>query len=183
MFAYLLTCLGVAVSAVVMPKSDPRKAAIASFEKVCMGKIDPKFFMKAIMKAKCPKGVAGPGHATKSAKERLKGKDTLFFEDFEHGLGEWRGKNGAKTPHSAVITTDPDPSHKHVLHTRKCTGGGDAFSAATMKCTLKEPCVVEYDHKGRVWQGFANGYPGSHTWSATPAKYKGTCLACTPRNV
>jgi hypothetical protein len=90
----------------------------------------------------------------------------------------WRGKGGAKKPYSAVLGVDPDPTHKHFLRPTKCTGGGDAFSMATIKCSLAKPCVVEYDYKGELWQGFSTGYPGSHTWSATvDPKYAGSHIA------
>ena len=151
---------------------DQRKRTVTGFHKKCLSKANPLVLLVAIMKAQCPSGVAGPSHLPRSKK----GPDTLFFEDFESSspLSAWKGKNGASKPHSAAITVDPDPSRKHVLHITKCTGGGDAFSAATMECTLAKPCVVEYDHKGRIWQGFANGFPGSHTWSATPKAYTGS---------
>ena len=40
--------------------TDKRKATILSFEKQCVSSQDPKFFVKAIMAAKCPKGVKKP---------------------------------------------------------------------------------------------------------------------------
>ena len=35
-------------------------------------------------------------------------------------------------------------------------------------CTPQFPCSVSYYTKGRLWQGFADGYSGNHVWSATP---------------
>jgi len=47
--------------AAIMPAAnDKRKAAIFGFEKTCVAGQDPKFFVKAIMAAKCPKGVKKP---------------------------------------------------------------------------------------------------------------------------
>ena len=37
-------------------KPDPRRGNIVDFSKTCLSKIDAKFFLNAIMKAKCPKG-------------------------------------------------------------------------------------------------------------------------------
>ena len=41
---------------VIMPPNDPRRKDIEGFEQLCFSKADPAFFLKAIMKAKCPKG-------------------------------------------------------------------------------------------------------------------------------
>ena len=49
-----------------------------------------------------------------------------------------------------------------------CDSGGDAFSEATMMCTPQFQCAVSFYTKGRAWQGFADGFPGNHVWSATP---------------
>eukprot|EP01047_Picozoa_sp_COSAG01_P071829 COSAG01_NODE_11257_length_1971_cov_2.328526_2_plen_197_part_00 len=41
---------------VIMPSvTDPRRLGILRFESRCVRSVDPKFFMKAIMKAQCPK--------------------------------------------------------------------------------------------------------------------------------
>ena len=37
-------------------KPDPRRSSIVGFSKTCLNKLDGKFFLKAIMHAKCPKG-------------------------------------------------------------------------------------------------------------------------------
>ena len=37
-------------------KPDPRRNSILGFSKTCLSKLDGKFFLKAIMHAKCPKG-------------------------------------------------------------------------------------------------------------------------------
>ena len=86
----------------------------------------------------------------------------------------WRGKSG-KAPESAVIVDDPggDPAHGKVLATMGCGSAGDAFSVNTMDCSLEAPCLVEYDTKGRAWQGFSDAYPGNHIWTATPSDYEG----------
>ena len=54
-----------------------------------------------------------------------------------------------------------------------CGSAGDAFSVDTMDCSLEAPCLVEYDTKGRAWQGFSDAYPGNHIWTATPSDYEG----------
>ena len=96
----------------------------------------------------------------------------LLQEDFESGL-EKRGKNGEGAPETAVIVQDSDPAHGNVLQTQGCIGGGDAFSMNTMDCSIAAPCLVEYDAKGRIWQGFSDGYPANHIWTATPTSYEG----------
>ena len=41
---------------VLMPSvTDPRRLDILRFESSCVRSVDPKFFLKAIMKAQCPK--------------------------------------------------------------------------------------------------------------------------------
>jgi hypothetical protein len=91
--------------------------------------------------------------------------DALFFEDFESGLSNWHGKLGIGGPETAVITdiSSTDPDRGHVMQTTSCTSGGDAMSAATFQCSARNPCLVEYDMKGRAWQGFSDDYPGKDT--------------------
>ena len=36
-------------------KVDPRRGGMMHFSKVCFSKLDPKYFLRAIMNAKCPK--------------------------------------------------------------------------------------------------------------------------------
>ena len=46
-----------------------------------------------------------------------------------------------------------------------------AFSSATFKCNAASPCAVQFDVKAAVgthlWQGFANGFAGAHSWTMT----------------
>ena len=74
---------------------------------------------------------------------------------------------------SVAVGTNTFGGHGNVLRLNACSSGGDAFSVATVDCSLAAPCLVEYDTKGRAWQGFSDGFPGNHLWSATPVAYDG----------
>jgi hypothetical protein len=90
----------------------------------------------------------------------------LFFEDFESGLTQWRGKSNS-VPETAVVGCDPSGQHSgDVMHITGCSAGGDAFSLPGFHCSLANPCFVAYDAKGNPWQGFSDGFPGNHIWTA-----------------
>lgn len=54
--------------------------------------------------------------------------NTLFHDDFESGLGKWRGPSG-DAPTTAIIA-DGGHGHGSVLEVQSCAWGGDAFSTA-----------------------------------------------------
>lgn len=62
---------------------------------------------------------------------------------------------------SVAVGTNALGGHNNVLRLNGCSSGGDAFTVATMDCTPENPCLVEYDTKGRAWQGFSDGFPGA----------------------
>ena len=53
-----------------------------------------------------------------------------------------------------------------VLKMDDCVGEGDAFTLETMTCSTMFPCKVSFWFLGLAWQGFADGFPGRHVWSA-----------------
>ena len=60
-----------------------------------------------------------------------------------------------------------------VLKANSCVSSGNMFSAATVLCTAELPCSVSFYAKSagastQVWQGFANDFPGAHSWVVTP---------------
>ena len=55
----------------------------------------------------------------------------------------------------------------------RCASGGDAYSDATVQCSIDTPCLVSYWSVGAPWQGFAEQFAGPHIWSATPTDYDG----------
>ena len=94
--------------------------------------------------------------------------DVLFAEDFESGSGGWHGKDANERPETAIVMEDPDGNHGFVMAMTDCVGGGDAFGRATFECSQENKCLVSYYIKGRAWQGFSEGYPGNHIWTAAP---------------
>lgn len=100
------------------------------------------------------------------------GLDMLYHESFETGIvgqppHNWEGRAGpGSSPETAVIAEDP--THGKVLQMQSCVSGGDAFASQMVMCTRAFPCSVSFMMKGGLYQGFADGYPGAHTWSATP---------------
>jgi hypothetical protein len=98
--------------------------------------------------------------------------DILFSENFEDGTvgappRDWAGKTGP--PHAPMTAkVAHDPKHGKVLKMNGCQSGGDAFAIKTAMCTPQFKCHVSFFTKGRAYQGFADGYPGNHVWSAVP---------------
>jgi hypothetical protein len=112
------------------------------------------------------------------------GNNLLYSMDFE-SLGDineaFAGKNGAASPHTATLDTDPD-GRGTSARTTGCITGGDAFSKDTFACTWDEPCLVSFwskdgDETGSAWHGLSVGYPGPHTWTACPQDYPGRHVA------
>jgi hypothetical protein len=102
------------------------------------------------------------------------GTDVLYAMDFE-GMGDvqeaFYGQGVGTPPASAVLAADAERGTS--AKTGTCIGGGDAYSIETFMCTFDEPCLVTYWQKGNAWQGFAEGFPGPHTWTAVPDDYPG----------
>jgi hypothetical protein len=102
------------------------------------------------------------------------GTDVLYSMDFE-GMGDvqeaFYGQGVGTAPASAVLAADAERGTS--AKTGRCIGGGDAYSIDTFMCTFEEPCLVTYWQKGNAWQGFAEGFPGPHTWTAVPDDYPG----------
>lgn len=94
--------------------------------------------------------------------------EVLWSDDFESGLGKWRGQTNTNAPDTAVVDADPDDGGNHALHVTGCHGGGDAYSKDAFQCTVQEPCLVSYRARGRPWQGFSAGFPENHAWTAIP---------------
>ena len=163
----------------IIPQGDMRRATITQFEQGCMDGLDPNAMLDAIALATCPPGI-GPsgGSDTPPPPDFFAPPDALFYEDFErpNALSGWHGQDDAPTPGTAIITLNDNPFYGHVLQTQGCASGGDAFSVAMFRCTVDDPCLIEYDHRGRAWQGFSSAFAGSHTWSATPTDYQGSTV-------
>lgn len=70
--------------------------------------------------------------------------EVLWSDDFESGLGKWRGKTDTTSPDTAVIDDDPDGAGNHALHVTSCHSGGDAYSKDAFQCSLDQPCLVSY---------------------------------------
>jgi hypothetical protein len=95
--------------------------------------------------------------------------DILFQDDFESGIGKWRGQAGS-TPETATVES---VDGSHVLQVNDCKGGGDAYSVDAFECSAAAPCLVSYRMKGRGWQGFSSAFPENHIWTATPTDWRG----------
>ena len=156
-----------------LPKTCPTKTCARGMQ---------EFFesCKAVVRTTWPKSFGKFTNFYENCQTRFPAKArALLADDFEHGLHSWRGKNGKARPTTAKLVKDADPRHGFVLQTQKCIGGGDAYSALTVDCTLKDPCLVEYDVKGRGWQGFSSAFPAHHIWTATPTEYSQQTLTHT----
>jgi hypothetical protein len=107
---------------------------------------------------------------------------TLFFDDFEAGLGQWTGKSGG--PHHGVVVADPLNPSNDVLTFTALNSGGDIYSTATPLGAagdyvlsfdylgLEQPGSVPGDLGGFV--GFSEGLPDNHGWYAgTQDSYPG----------
>ena len=101
------------------------------------------------------------------------GAEVLFSEDFQDSdaIGRWKGKGGAATPWSATIKSNGLGGQALMMN--RCASGGDAYSDATVQCSIDTPCLVSYWSVGAPWQGFAEQFAGPHIWSATPTDYDG----------
>jgi len=101
------------------------------------------------------------------------GAEVLFSEDFQDSdaIGRWKGKGGAATPWSATIKSNGLGGQALMMN--QCASGGDAYSDATVQCSIDTPCLVSYWSVGAPWQGFAEQFAGPHIWSATPTDYDG----------
>ena len=105
--------------------------------------------------------------------------EVLFSDDFDKGLTRWRGKGGAAVPANSRVVDDPlcgavaageeaaeAGCRGKVLKMDDCVGEGDAFTLETFTCSTMFPCKVSFWFLGLAWQGFADGFPGRHVWSA-----------------
>ena len=107
--------------------------------------------------------------------------EVLFQDDFENGLSRWRGKHESAVPSNSRVVDDPlcvggtgrggkdwegTGCRGKVLKMEDCVGEGDAFSLETFTCSVTFPCKVSFWFLGLAWQGFADGFPGRHVWSA-----------------
>ena len=107
--------------------------------------------------------------------------EVLFQDDFENGLARWRGKHSAAVPSNSRVVNDPlcvggigrdlkdlagTGCRGKVLKMEDCVGEGDAFSLEAFTCSIAFPCKVSFWFLGLAWQGFSDGFPGRHIWSA-----------------
>ena len=101
----------------------------------------------------------------------------FFVQTFEDGGNGWRGKTGS-VPETAMVVSGSQchGGSGSCMQFRGCSYAGDAFSVASVECTLKEPCDVSYWYKGSVVQGFSAAFPGHHTWTAVRKGYPGNIV-------
>ena len=108
--------------------------------------------------------------------------EVLFADNFENGLSRWRGKRESAVPLNSRIVEDPlcaaggrsstdagsagAGCRGNVLKMDDCMAEGDAFSFESFTCSTSFPCKVSFWFLGLAWQGFADGFPGRHVWSA-----------------
>jgi len=106
--------------------------------------------------------------------------EVLFRDNFDDGLSRWRGKRQAAVPLNSRIVEDPlctgqgggttdgggGGCRGKVLKMDDCIAEGDAFSLETFTCSVSFPCKVSFWFLGLAWQGFSDGFPGRHVWSA-----------------
>eukprot|EP01043_Picozoa_sp_COSAG02_P069848 COSAG02_NODE_12136_length_1591_cov_1.669571_2_plen_432_part_01 len=106
------------------------------------------------------------------------GDNVVFSEDFEDAdaISRWRGKDGEATPWSATIEDGGANGSDKALKMNACASGGDAYSDATFTCSPEAPCLISFWTKGRIWQGFAEQFPGPHIWTATAQDYEGQMI-------
>ena len=114
------------------------------------------------------KRYTGSAEQAAAVNNAIQPANPLFTEDFESGSMGWHGKGTNERPETAIIMEDPDGNHGFVMAMTDCVGGGDAFGRETFECSTENKCLVSYYIKGRAWQGFAEGYPGNHIWTAAP---------------
>lgn len=95
----------------------------------------------------------------------------LFEEHFSLGLAGWRGKHAVPiVAKNATLVAGPEcPGGEGTcVKLGGCTFQGALFSTSAVLCTLAEPCIVSFQHRGGIWQGFSDGFPGRHLWTASP---------------
>lgn len=95
---------------------------------------------------------------------------SLFFDDFESGLGQWTGKGGGA--HHAQIVADPLDATNQVINFTQTAAGGDIFQSLGLTTTASQPLVLSFDYLG-VGAGQSGGYIGisgatdaQHFWLA-----------------
>ena len=67
-----------------------------------------------------------------------------------------------------------------VLRVDGCGTEGGAFSLHSFTCSVAFPCKVSMWVLGSPWQGFSEGFPGNHIWTAAGDKSE---KVASPTNV
>lgn len=84
----------------------------------------------------------------------------------------WRGRHERIVPEKGRIVADPLCDKKgggcrgKVLKMDGCSREGDAFTLHSFTCSQAFPCKVSMWVLGSPWQGFSDGFPGNHIWTA-----------------
>jgi hypothetical protein len=94
---------------------------------------------------------------------------TLFFDDFESGLGQW---NDTYQGFNAQIVADPLNSGNQVLNFTALRAAGDLFSANAFTSTTSNSFILSFDYLGTCQTGNCGGFigassttgGGAHTW-------------------
>ncbi|MFW5427188.1 MAG: hypothetical protein ACKE8G_02940 [Methylophagaceae bacterium] len=94
---------------------------------------------------------------------------TLFFEDFESGLGQW---SDAYQGFNAQTVADPADAGNQVLNFTALRGGGDLFSSNAFTSTTSNSFILSFDYLGTCSTGNCGGFigvsqftsGGPHTW-------------------
>ena len=106
----------------------------------------------------------------------------LFWDDFEDGelLDDWRPSDYRGVTQGvikSVVAQDPYDATNLAMKMNRCIWGGEVFSKRVFACTKQSPCIAAYwvlQNKGNTaFQGFSQGFHGSHTWTAANKKYWG----------
>ncbi len=103
------------------------------------------------------------------AASSISNASTLFFDDFESGLGQW---NDAYQGFNAQIVTDPLNSGNQVLNFTALRAAGDLFSTQSFTSTTNNSFILSFDYLGTCQTGDCGGFigassttgGGAHTW-------------------
>ncbi|MBL1320279.1 MAG: hypothetical protein COA63_004360 [Methylophaga sp.] len=103
------------------------------------------------------------------ASASISNASTLFFEDFESGLGQW---DDAYQGFNAQTVVDPLNASNQVLNFTALRGGGDLFSSNAFTSTTSNSFILSFDYLGTCGGENCGGSigissttgGGAHTW-------------------
>lgn len=90
---------------------------------------------------------------------------------------DWRGRDGVPPAALQEAGNAWCMASQRCMRQTACGTDGNVFTTEELDCTAESPCDISFRHSGSIWQGFSQGFPGTHTWAATSSQSQGRLVS------